>query len=98
VTLADFHSEETVPELREWLKSEQRLGAIIALHSFIIRPGIPSGPVALDGSRWYRCLETSSSETVNVGQLGRGNHKGRGIVKVHDGLRRTEDRTEIGVK
>ena len=64
MTLADFHSEGTVPVRREWLKSEQRLGAITALHSFRIRPGIPSGPVALDGSRWYKCLATSSSETV----------------------------------
>jgi hypothetical protein len=49
VTLADFHSEGTVPVRREWLKSEQRLGAIIALHSFRIRPGIPSGPVGVGG-------------------------------------------------
>ena len=32
----------------------------MALHSFRIRPGIPSGPVALDISKLHRCVATSS--------------------------------------
>ena len=36
----------------------------MALHSFRIRPGIPSGPVALDISKLHRCVATSSSEMV----------------------------------
>ena len=36
----------------------------MALHSFRIRLGIPSGPVALDISKLHRCVATSSSEMV----------------------------------
>ena len=36
----------------------------MALQSFRIRPGIPSGPVALDLSKLHRCVATSSSEMV----------------------------------
>ena len=38
--------------------------AIMVLHCFRIRPGIPSGPVTLDISKLHRCVATSFSEMV----------------------------------
>ena len=43
---------------------EQRLGAMTELRSFGARPGMPSGPVALGGSKIDRCCTASSSEMV----------------------------------
>jgi hypothetical protein len=39
----------------------QRLGAISVLHSFRMRAGIPSGPVALDVSKLDKQTDTSST-------------------------------------
>ena len=39
----------------------QRLGAISVLHSFRMRAGIPSGPVALDVSKLDKQADTSST-------------------------------------
>ena len=61
MTSADFHSDGIQLDWRERLKREQRLGVICWLHSFKRRAGIPSGPLALDVSRFRRQLATSHS-------------------------------------
>ena len=33
-------------------------------HSFRIRPGIPSGPVALNGYKLDKCMATSSATVI----------------------------------
>jgi hypothetical protein len=95
--ISGFPFRRNCSSAKEWLKREQRIGAIIALHSLRIRPGIPSGPVALDVSRWYRCLATSSSETVvsdSWEEEIKKEMESSGFMVVS----RTEDGTEIGVK
>jgi uncharacterized protein YciI len=59
---ADFHSGKgTRPDCREWLKTSQKLGAILTAGR------VPSGPFAFDASKLLKQLATSSEVIVISG-------------------------------